>query len=120
VTSDRLTDEQVYEVTQIVNYGDDVLLASFVGLLQALAREVQESRAEIERLRAENGALSAGVARNGTRWEAERALADRLAEALRYPVYLLTDEKVDAEVHVAMWRMIHDVLDAWKEARRDQ
>jgi hypothetical protein len=117
MTADRLTDEIVAIIAEdedTAHDGDDDCTICRQHKI-SLAREVLESRAEIERLRAENGALSAGVARNGTRWEAERALADRLAEALRY--WEEAADPTDPDEGVIQAAL---ALAAYEEARRDQ
>lgn len=77
---------------------------------------IDELEAEIERLRAEVERLTNGNNVMGLLWNAERALADQLAEALRRS-WELTEATHD-EVFGTMVAA-HGALAAHKEARRD-
>ena len=77
--------------------------------------EIERLRAEVERLRAENAELQDGQILN--RWplhkmlSAERALADQLADALRW----------QADPHqTGTLGITHKALDAYEEARRER
>jgi hypothetical protein len=117
VTSDRLSDKHIEYLLRRPE-------TSFNAVEMALAREVQESRAEIERLRAAVEwwqDLAGAVTGADNAWERyglschrsylrERALADRLAVALRREVLSFGHE---------LHQVPADALAAYDEARRE-
>ena len=116
---------QQYKKNELTGDGMDNILHAFTDI-EILERERNEARnamaqargeldlktLDFERMREQRDKLSKQLA-------AERALADRLAEAIQN--YLVLDENIDATTDElnGSWEQLQSSITAWKEARSE-